>query len=606
MINTLATLLVLAADRPSFEEKYFTECYEAEDSATCRERQQRWKAKVAEYEAEEKKFEADDFEFFVKETKTTLAPTGSVKMEAQKPFWCQGAAKVGFRWTEVPRYFTNLFERNEWDYARSIGQKLCERPNDATVQKVVGVLLQYEANKSNVPADEVLRNFGFKMNLDLPAKQKQVCALLPIDEEAMAGTKIFADAERLFFGCNYTNVPLWNSNPGQMSFKDVLWYLDSAAQPAAEFHRLVFLLDSLMAPAEDDPYKAQSVARWAWLAYDVKNFDVVRLKKEFAEKPYAKNEWAQLVLSESLGNYASNAKAFEAAVNKIAKDDDWKNIVFNAPVKGIKDWEAQTEKYKSAFDNARDFEAKLFSPSLKAAQGCSSKLKADFHAWLKTVKAKPSEFDNAVAGDAVGSYLLQHLAACEMAEKNPHGRLLDQARKAGRLTRGPRLAAYYAMLEAAGQVKADRPKFPLNPKQLSGVATQDLENRAAQAAGEMGYYNEGKGSVVKSVSKVAAGLKVTFVTESRQYMSQSCAPTNRILRIDASGNVVYYTLCRETGMKTSNERLEDTVIPLEYATGIAPGRWVEYSGAFKLIDMPMVVYSDKSKSKIVNWRGFGL
>ncbi len=299
-------------------------------------------------------------------------------------------------------------------------------------------------------------------------------------------------------------------------------------------------------------------------------------------------------------------------MKKTAKDADWKNIVYDAPQKAVAAWEASALKYKTAFENSKAVEDQLFQPSLKAAKGCSVKLRADFGAYLKTLKASPAEFDAAVTGDPVGGLLLQRLAACEAIEGNTdYSQLLFAIHEKGRVSRGPRLAAYYATVEAIGDVLKDRPKFPLDPKSLWAPSSDnDLKKRADEAprksATTMGLMGS-EGSIVKSVQKTPKGTKVAFVTERHQFMSRSCTPTNRIFRIH-DGYIEYYQNCRDAGLQWAEQRTRDIVIPNEFAANIAAGKWVEFAGDPQLQPpaLPRAVFSDKSKSKLVNWYGFPL
>ena len=617
MLTALA-VMVLAYGPPSYEEKYLTGCYDQEEADRCADRQRRWKADIKRYEDELASVEDSQFQAFAKEQEQTIAPApGAAKIAPQRPSWCAGfTVDQNWTWSSVGRSLRSHTEGRFLNLGglASAAQVLCRKPEDPVVQKVTASVLQAYVNTTGVSADEAPRNMTWRLDEKLVAAKKALCGALPYDEEMLGAEKTFAETRLTFFGCSpstndKTDDAQWTGGHGQFGFKKVLWYLDTDAQPASELVRLAYLLDTVSAPADDYSYKASIAATYAWLQYDMKNLDVAKLQKEFAEAPYKDNAWAQLILSESLGRYRTSAAEFEAFVKKTAKDEDWKNIISGAPEKAVKEWTAQAEKNKAAMQDARDFEGKLFAPSLKAGKGCSAKLRPAFNAWLKGLKARPSEFDNAVAGDMVGSFLLQHLAACEAVEGNEgFARLLEQVRGKARLVRGPRLASYYAAVEAVGQAKADRPKFPLEPNQLWSPAATDIEDRAGEAMKGNSYLNDTNGSVVKAVQKGPKVTKVTFITESYQFMGQSCVATNRIFRINSSGVVEYYSSCKDTGMQTATKRVGDITVPNEFAAGIAPGRYVDFAGPIDPREphFPVAVYADKSKSKLVNWRGFGL
>jgi hypothetical protein len=618
MLNALV-VVVLAYGKPSYDEKYLTGCYENEDAERCKDRQARWQRDIKQWEDEQAADEASRLEAFSKENADVIEPIpGVAKIEAQRPSWCEGRKELeGYAWGSVARYL------NSYKSGRAGGvggleiaaQVLCRKPDNEAVKRVTGNVLQAYVNATGVSADEATKNLVTRMDQKALSKSKKaLCKAIEIDEEAMGGEKTFGLARRAFFGCSPStdekvDEMLWNGRGGEFGFSKLLWYLDTDAKPASELVRLAYLLDTLHTPADDYSYKASIAVRYAWMGYDVKNFDAEQLKAEFAEAPYKDNVWAQLMLSESLGAYKLAAAEFEAFVKKIAKDDDWKNIVWAAPEKAIKEWTATNEANKAAMQEARDFEVKLFSPSLKASKGCSAKLRASLTTWIKGLKVKPAEFDRAIAGNMVGSFLLQHLVACEAVEgNNAYSRLLDQVRKESRLVRGPRLAAYYAAVEAVGQAKADRPKFPLEPNQLWSPTANEIEQRVDEVLKQYESLLPIEGSLVKSVAKTPKGLKVTFVTTSYQFMGQSCVSTNRIYRINSSGVIEYYQSCKDTGMQTATSRVDDVTIPNEFATGIAAGRWLNFERTVKDMQsgFPTSVFADKSKAKLVNWYGLGL
>jgi hypothetical protein len=614
MLTTIA-LLLLTRFPPNYEEKYITGCYENEDKQTCDSRHERWNRDIKEYEAEVAEYEASDLSRLAS-SKVTIEPAeGVAKIAPLKPTWCAGV-KSEASFEALPRNLEGYSDGSirGWGGLYFAAKVACKKPDDKEVQRFAGYVVQGYANATNASPEAALKNFTFRINEEkVKASKAALCSKLFIDDEDIGSKRMFGKARLSFFGCpkqpgHAESEPQWDSTEGLYGFEPMQYYLDTTSQPESELMRLSYLLDSVHTPEDTHPYKYSRAAEYAWLQHDMRSFDPAKALKELNEEPLNGNEYAALIVSESISVIKNRMAQYEAFVKKTAKDDDWKNILYVVPLKAAKDWESMAAKYKEAFDNSKAFEDKLFQPSLKAAKGCSPKLRADFTAFLKTIKVPAAEFENTVTNHPIGNLLLERIAACEAVDGNSsYSKALNQLQQKGRASRGPRLAAYYASLEAMGEVLKDRPKFPLDPKSLWAPRNaNDMQVRASEAdKSNAGYYGASEGSVVKSVSKTAKGTKITFVTERYQYMSQSCSATNRIKKIDSNGNLEYYVNCRDTGMKWDEKRVPDVVVPNERAGNITPGKWVDYASTTD-DGTPVRVYSDKSKSKLVNWYGFAL
>jgi hypothetical protein len=93
-------------------------------------------------------------------------------------------------------------------------------------------------------------------------------------------------------------------------------------------------------------------------------------------------------------------------------------------------------------------------------------------------------------------------------------------------------------------------------------------------------------------------------------MGRSCVETNRILQFRADGSPLYYQKCKDTGMVTVDTTAVGITVPSEWADGIVPGAAVEFEAGFgnnaARPGLPVAVYADKSKKKLVNFYGLGL
>jgi hypothetical protein len=119
-------------------------------------------------------------------------------------------------------------------------------------------------------------------------------------------------------------------------------------------------------------------------------------------------------------------------------------------------------------------------------KGCWATLKPDF---VKVLKGLPhaTEFEvQASLNEPIAALLLSRLAACAAVELDPAyaNRLVSIARDV-RPARGPRSAAYFSALSALGPILADRPKFPIEARDLvyGGEGTvQSVKKAGANAA----------------------------------------------------------------------------------------------------------------------------
>lgn len=619
-MHVAALLLVLAANKPNFESEYFTKCYEREDADSCTRRQERWNQAMEQYRQELAEDRARELTY-VKDDAAKLVVKPEPGLDVVKPLsppWC-GAAKAddeaglsGLR--ALARNITNFNEARYFSFGPLLhaARAACVAKDNDDVKKLTAALVQSVVNVVGLSQADAIADVTARLDEEgLVAAKKKVCADLKPSDEAEGDAKAVAQAKWLLLGCGddvAMDSGLW-LNTDALDQNDTAYWLDTAEKPESQALLLASLLGATRnADAlKEQPYRLLS---WATAQLDLPQLDGAALEKELGADVMA-NTWAKLLVKESLGALGRQRTQYEAQVKAfIAKDEAWKDILVEAPKKAVADWRARAQQFQKALDESRAFERKALGPSRKAAKGCAPTLRAGFAAYLKTVSVKsPKEFSHAVVGDPVGSLLLQRLAVCEAAEGHPSiAGMLRASVEEGRILRGPRFAALYAAIEALGEVKKDRPKFAVDPQAIRVPWSVALMERFGDSMESVGLksYEGVEGSVVKTVKPEGDKVRVVFITEKFTRPAHICVDTNRILRIEPNGTVLYYRNCTfGKQWETVTVHLEDAVIPKDTAAGIKPGTYVEVArpGAGAV---PLAVYPDKGQAKLVAWRGFPL
>ena len=90
-------------------------------------------------------------------------------------------------------------------------------------------------------------------------------------------------------------------------------------------------------------------------------------------------------------------------------------------------------------------------------------------------------------------------------------------------------------------------------------------------------------------------------------MGYSCTDTNHVLAIRPNGTLVYRQNCKQTGLFWVDTTPGGITIPAAWASGVTAGHFVEFKterGAPPARRaLPVAVYADKNKKKLLNWMG---
>lgn len=540
---------------------------------------------------------------------------GRDRATVQEPPWCKEAGDEGA--TTLGAIGRSLDSAKQyWSAIFDAARTTCRFPKEKVVHKAVAVIMQMWINLTGLPEAQALE--AFKARLDaqrFEADQKKLCAALEISDEWQGEEKAFMEARRRLFNCT-DKWPMW-ADPAVSLPDDLVTYLDASSTEVDELVRLAVVIDSSQfALGEPSSYFDKQL-----LSYIVHHVDYAALSDEKVLKlldaaPYKGNVFARTVIVESLGNARMGIAAVEAAVQKKSSDPDWKELLVTAPGRGVAAWNKAAEKHRDAIARSNEFERAFWGPSRKAVRGCWAKLEPDFVAVARTLDAKSDVSFLEGLSDPIASLLFARLAACAAVDggvDSHYAERLIRLTPEVRTSRGPRLAAYYAALDALSAILEDRTKFPVTAQDLPWIKSQalyDASFRALSGGGGMGFVGDDGAGVVKKVKKVKDGLQVTFVTEKTKVMSQSCTETNKIVTFRHDGTPIYYRSCRDTGMVTIDITPDDITIPEAWADNIAAGVWLEFESkigeAPARVALPTAVYKDKAKKKLVNWHGFGL
>jgi hypothetical protein len=345
---------------------------------------------------------------------------------------------------------------------------------------------------------------------------------------------------------------------------------------------------------------------------DAARLDAAKLASEVS----GGNEYAKIIAGENLARARADFRMWDAAIKaQAAKDPDFKKVVVDAPAAGWAAWEALYKAEKAIFDEGAEFEKRALSPSLSAVKGCAQKLRPTLAKILKAKKVTDAKgAAEAVKGDPVAGPTFKRYALCAAMEKEAAlAETLDVALMKSRPHRGPRVAAYFAAVEAAAAVVADRPKFAVKPAVLVSPFDDPLPEATSRlATGKTPWFIDDDG-VVASTKKVPGGVLVTFKKESYMRQNWNCKNTGRILRINSSGIVEYEHSCTPAGKSEVVTTPRPIVVAEWLAAGIEPGRLVEHKGirpgegqGDQLGGLPVAVYDGKAQKKLIALWGIEL
>ena len=557
------------------------------------------------------------------------------------PTWCAEVKITPGAWN--PQNQITLRADTSLDRLLDSARFACLWPKEPNVQKAVGLIMQWYVNYTGLSVARATETFKTRVSNKsiatgstgedgkdrFHAQQKQLCAALTMPREVDGGEEVeFMTARRKLFGCPVTSATtmepaLWISD--SYDVKDTLIaFLDSSVTEVDEAVRLAWLLTRTRYIFTE----GRSDLDVQLLTYitDQIDFDLMsepRLMKLIDAAPYKGNGYARTILLESLANAQLGVRKIKAEVGKRASDAGWKDLLLAAPQRGIAEWTKAAGQHKDAIARSNAFEAKFFGPSKQAIKGCWPELRKDFVEATKMLKRGSAiEFQQELS-EPVPSLLFARLVACASIDADrSHTEALRTIDSSLRYQRGPRVAAFYAALDAHPKILADRRKFPIQAEDLRGANHWLFQTRMLDAEvmrniadakpryADIGAADGHSAGTVKAVKNVGDTTRVTFVSTKSQYMGTSCVDSKRIVTWDANNSPIYYRACKDTGMVTFDSTPAEVLIPTAWAEGIKAGVVLDFDvSPYEMprrFALPTAAYSDKTRKKLINFVGIGL
>jgi hypothetical protein len=548
----------------------------------------------------------------------TVEPAAGMSAVAPRaPGWCDRLSKHEVATSRMiwvtSRMQALVEERYWWATTREILGPLCGNPEDAAVQQQTAYLYQWWVNRTGLAPEQLdglFRYFATFPGSDralYAESMAEACRAFPEPgDEASDRDRLLARATRASLGCaDSDGTPYW---VGRSSTDDLYWHLDAAEAPPSELVRAHAVLQCLGDP---DAIEDGELAAYAACGADARAIDPAALEREIAGYHELAQAHARLTVAA-----ARRVAARYQAVARARADADpaWQTLLFDAPAAGWNAWTAAYRADQKMIDAARAYEVRYGGPSRKAAKGCWDDAWGHFTAHVAKAEADSLDEAKRAMTDLTGTILLEHVVACADAEGQAQiftvlGQLFDRARPA----RGPRYAAYFAVLDALGEILADRSKFPVEPQALA-YYYRDRSPVARSGWGnvsELDLAREDGGGVVKKTKRDGDGVRVEFKTDRWKQSIWNCTPNNRILQYRPDGTPVYDSDCTYGGKQWVEETHDPIWIPAAMAGGIGLGTFVRaatsidrHGDAWDAI--PVEVWADKERAKLTAYLGVEL
>ncbi|MEM7135747.1 MAG: hypothetical protein AAF500_04160 [Myxococcota bacterium] len=496
-------------------------------------------------------------------------------------------------------------------HTRGIHQILagaCDFQGDPAFEEAVGYAVQLWANDTGQSREDAIESIVLRADQERwKSGLEQGCQRLTVDEEASPEEETKVRAAREAVGCNAGG-----------NISDIEWYIDTGDQPSSELLRLYYTLQCVR--PFDGGFDANQKQQWVKIGVcgpDVRALDVAKVNQETSGMPAP--------LQANARENVAAVKARFADLDRVARpkadsDPDYKKLLYDAPQAGWDAWVAQYKKYKKAMDATYAFETDMFGPRVDTYKYCYKDLEPGVASFFKSSKFKNREQVVAAMKGPIGYTLMSSLGSC-YAVTGPWdaGVALLNATKESRVWRGPRAAAGYAMVDAASDIAANRPRFPLDPKwfypDLANYTVREARRGERSNVPNNGNFPdvaEGVIRTAKTWSKQKDATKVEFKTETWMEKVVMCQDTNKIDRIE-NGKVFYRKKCQSKGNQKKQFTPKTTLFWKWSTKGMKPNAFVvmevppgsEYGDRMRW-GYPVEVYANKKKTKLVSMYGFPL
>jgi hypothetical protein len=528
---------------------------------------------------------ADDGAHELEAALKPVAPsTGLDKAPLRAPPWCGAVRNHDDQWAyNVKEKLNDFHPRTANSRTLLDGVALvCSGATSPIGQRAAQALEQLWINETGLSEADAVVSLTARANIEqFEAERDKLCEKLPEDETDNQ-SRVFSNSRRALFGCEGSD-PLWSN---RRNLDELRAWIDRGEVERDGQLRLAWMLHRLYIDLDPTEKITDTLAGYAIDQFDLHLPNDAVMHTLDAE-PFRGNRAAKIILMESLANERMNAARLEAAV---ATKPEWKDILVTAPRKAFDAWNAAAEKRKDVL--ARSDEVAKKGHHKDSHGDCEAALRADLGPIIKAMKHDTvSTLLDQISEDPLAGLLLARVAKC--AKHDEAGEWVENMSEAVRMVRGPRSAAWYAVVDAVAK------KGSFRTRTLTDVGVNDERDQP--------YETElGDQGVIASATKSGKGLKVTFVHQRAVVDNWKCVEGTKVDRIDPdSGRVTYRQVCHADGKITVDSAPNPTVVPLLWAAGIAPGRLMRFR-ANEHGSMPAEVWADKSQKKLVALYGFPL
>jgi hypothetical protein len=522
-----------------------------------------------------------------------MPPVGAIAID-----WCSKADTSDASGGALKRMLQNMEERGwHWDHVPRAAAQLCGNPGDPQYQRQAGYFVQGLVNLTGQAPAQVVADLRLRMDPERWAREREVtCKRFEVSQEASVETRELANAHRELFGCGYDPVPAWWLDRASITIDH---HLDRTLEQPTQLQRAYHVARCMAASSKPEA----QVLTYALCSPDAAALDPATLDREMAAAGH--NAYAKAIARQHVSHVRRRWAALEGRVRALAaKDAAYQQLAFTVPMAAWKRALERRRSHAEALERSAAYEAAFYGPSKSASKGCSTQLRDDFRGYVRGTK--PANLDQLAtsATDDIGLLLLARLAACEARDGSPQAaEMLYKLGHTARSARGPRLAVYHALVDALGEIRADRERFAIEPGDLPNMPMMEIWNDALSAASSGITATQATAGVVKATKPAGDGVIVEFATESWTEDDWHCKDSNKIWKIE-SGRVIYHQTCKKTGKRTVKRTAPTVWVPAAYADKLTRGAFVELDYDLKRshdksIGMPRTIYKDKSRAKLV-------
>lgn len=538
-----------------------------------------------------------------------IAPAeGMEKVEPIKPDWCEPyKGQMQNLSSPVQTVKAKVSQGYSPATLQSIAWAACDDPSNPVRQQWVAAWRQGFVNYLGWTEQEdrsAMKVWALETN-ELEANFKELCKKMQPDPAAAPPEKANNLARFIALKCA--------SNFPSTTTKEIEYWLDRKTEISSELARAGLVMGCF----GDLIYAGQIgrtdmvISAFAHCGPDARRLDKGRFEKELAS--LALGPVGDAMARTTFAKARNATKLLTTELKKLAeREPELQAILFDIPEQGFTAWEALYRKNQTVFDAVTALEDKSLQGSKKAYTGCGPGLWKLLVDTVSAQKPANSEAMREILAGPVVSPLLGAMVVCDANEERYLRASMLHTLIGRREWRGPRMAAYWAVVDQLSTVTKDRENFPLSLSNFGkpfGPSGKDRIQSAIELTFNQLSGNSDEEGVVKSINPEGEGFRVSFKTETWMTPVMSCIETNKIDTIDEKGHVFYRQICKPAGSKQVSHTPEPVWIAKDLATGIKTGSLIVFLANErnpKREAFPKEVYTSKAKDKLLCFYGFAL